>query len=294
MGKDLMDRFPHLRRIFDETDEICQRPISSLCLEGPMETLTLTENLQPAIMAVNLMCLRALQEAGTKPGVAVGHSLGEYAALVAASVVSETDGLRMVQKRGELMNREALAHPGAMAAVVGLPLEAVMDIVKAVKGDGVLDVANHNTAQQIVLTGEQEPVSRAVSKVKEARAKAIPLKVSGAWHSPLMAGGVKELREFMAAIPFGEPAIPVFFNATAGPETRSETIKDLMANQLMHPVRWYDIMVRLLEEGVQTFVEVGPGKVLAGLLKKIAPDPDQIVLLNVEDSRSLDQTLQRL
>ena len=191
--------------------------------------------------------------------------------MVSAGIVSETDALRLVHKRGALMHREALANPGHMAAVIGLDMGAVLEIVAEAKNGEILDVANHNTAQQIVITGQKDPVARAVKMAKEKKAKAIPLKVSGAWHSGLMQGGVDEFRAFMEDIPFSSPRSDMIFNATAQCETDPERIKDIMANQLVSPVKWYDIMRKMLDDGVDTFVEVGPKKVLAGLLKRLPP-----------------------
>ena len=292
MGQDLMDRSPEIKNIFEQVDDVCKRPISKLCFDGPMSELTLTENLQPAITAVNLACLSALNSAGVKATVSVGHSLGEYAALASAGVLSYYDALRLVRKRGELMHREALANPGKMAAVIGMDMDAVQDIVAQAKGKDILAVANHNTAQQIVITGQEEPISRAIQLVKERKGKAIPLKVSGAWHSKLMEGGVEEFRRSMDGIQFAKPESAVLFDATAGSETDPEKIKGIMANQLVNPVKWYDIMVNLLDSGVDSFVEVGPKNVLATLLKKIVPSDKDVKISNVQDARSLGDFLE--
>ena len=294
MGRGLLDRFPGLEHIFKKTDLICGKPISKLCFEGPMLELTLTENCQPAITAVSLACLSALNESGVKSAVSAGHSVGEYAAMVSAGIVSESDALRLVQKRGALMHREALANPGLMAAVVGLDMDVVLAIVAEAKKGDILDVANHNAARQIVITGQKDPLDRAVQLAKKKKAKAIPLKVSGAWHSSLMRGGVDEFRAFMEDIPFSSPQSEMLFNATARCETDPERIKDIMANQLVSPVRWYDIMRKMLDDGVDTFVEVGPKNVLAGLLKKIASPDDVISVFSVQDPKGLESVLEKI
>jgi [acyl-carrier-protein] S-malonyltransferase len=294
MGQELVDQFPGVEHIFRETDRVCGKPISKLCFEGPMPELTLTENCQPAVTAVSLACLSVLNESGIKSSVCAGHSVGEYASMVSADIVSEDDALRLVHKRGALMHREALANPGHMAAVIGLDMEAVLEIVVAAKADEILDVANHNTAQQIVITGQKDPVARAVQLAKEKKAKAIPLKVSGAWHSGLMQGGVDEFRAFMEDIPFSPPRSEMFFNATAKGETDPLRIKDIMANQLVSPVKWYDIMQKMLDDGVDTFVEVGPKKVLAGLLKKIISPDHAISVFTVQDPKSLELALEEI
>lgn len=294
MGRDIMDQFPHAKKIFEHVDVICEKPISKLCFEGPMEDLTLTANLQPAITAVNLACLTALNQSGVRATVSAGHSLGEYAALASAESLSEYDALSLVKKRGELMHREALANPGSMAAVLGMDIEAVGKIVAQAGEAGVLAVANHNTAEQIVITGEKEPLSQAVDLVKEKGGKAIPLKVSGAWHCTLMQNAVDDFREFMEDIPFSSPETTVLFNATAESESDPERIKDLMAEQLISPVRWYDILLKMMADGVDVFVEVGPKKVLTGLVKKVLPRETEAKLYNVEDMQSLESFLEAM
>lgn len=293
MGQDLADKFPMARGIFDQVDEICRKPISRLCFNGPMDELTLTENLQPAVTAVNLICLSALSESGITSIVSAGHSLGEYTALVSAGVISTFDALKLVQKRGELMNREALANPGAMAAVIGMDINAVEEVVALAKDDNILAVANHNTADQIVITGEKEPVSRAVKLVKERNGRAIPLKVSGAWHSKLMEGAVDDFSEFMEGISFSRPESTVIFNATASSETDPQKIKHAMAWQLISPVRWYDVMLSMLEDGINTFIEAGPKQVLTGLLRKIVPPEKDVRIHNVQDVKSLEAFLEK-
>jgi [acyl-carrier-protein] S-malonyltransferase len=291
MGKDIVDRFPDAKRIFEQVDEICEKPISKLCFEGPMEELTLTVNLQPAITAVNLACLTAINKSGIRATVSAGHSLGEYAALASAGSLSEYDALRLVNKRGELMHREATANPGSMAAVLGMDIEAVDRIVVQAGELGILAVANHNTAEQIVITGEREPLSRAVDLVKGKGGKAIPLKVSGAWHCSLMQNAVDDFRQFMGDVSFTSPETSVLFNATAESESDPKKIKELMAKQLISPVKWYDIIQNMTIDGVDVFVEVGPKNVLTGLLKKILPRETEVKLYNVEDTQGLESFL---
>ncbi|MCG6880920.1 MAG: ACP S-malonyltransferase [Deltaproteobacteria bacterium] len=294
MGQELVKRFPQVEGIFRETDRICEKPIAKLCFEGPMSELTLTENCQPAITAVSLACLSLLNESGITADVSAGHSVGECASMVSAGILSENDGLKLVHKRSSLMHREALANPGHMAAVIGLDMEAVMEIVAEARAGEILDVANHNTARQIVITGQKDAVNRAVQLAKEKKAKAIPLKVSGAWHSGLMKGGVDEFRTFMKDIPFSAPTSEMIFNATAQSEADPERIKDIMANQLVSPVRWYDSMRKMLDKGVNTFVEVGPKTVLAGLLKKIASPDHALTVFTVQDPEGLETVLEKI
>ena len=291
MGQEMVRQFPFVKKIFEQVDEICQRPISRLCFEGPMGELTLTENLQPAITAVNLACLASLNEVGISATVSAGHSLGEYSALVSAGAISSYDALRIVQKRGELMHREALANPGDMVAVVGMDIDGVQEVIDETKDKDVLAVANHNTAQQVVITGEKGPISRAVQLVKERAGRAIPLKVSGAWHCELMRGAVDDFRQFIEDTTFSKPESTVLFNATAKSETVPEKIKEIMARQLVSPVKWYDIMVSMLNDGADTFVEVGPKTVLTGLLKKSLPLDKDVKIYNVQDVESLKSFL---
>ncbi len=287
MGLDLVNAFPEAKKIFEQVDEICRKPISKFCFEGPMDELTLTVNLQPAITAVNLACLSAINERGIRAHVSVGHSLGEYAALASSGVISLYDALKLVNKRGELMQREALKNPGAMAALIGMDITTVEKIVQQNGETGVLAIANHNTAEQIVITGEKEPISQAMRLAKEQGGRAVPLKVSGAWHCSLMKNALDEFRHFMEGVPFSPPETGILFNATAGTESDPEKIKDIMAQQLISPVKWYDINRKMLEEGINTFVEVGPKKVLSGLLRKIIPPEREVRVFQVQDKESL-------
>ena len=289
MGQDLANEFPEAREIFRQLDDICEKPMSKLCFEGPSEELILTVNQQPAITAVNLVCLKVLNLKGIKASVSAGHSLGEFAALVSAGVITEYDALRIVKKRGELMHRESLSHPGVMTAVMNLSIDRVTDLVKKAAEKGLLAVANHNSEAQIVITGESAPMEYAISLVKEEKGKAIPLKVSGAWHCDLMKGAVDEFREFMENISFSKPASDILFNATAEMENDTEKIKDIIANQLTSPVRWYDIIVRMINDKVDAMVDVGPQKQMMGLVGRILPEGSNIAKLSVENVDSLNE-----
>ena len=294
MGKELIDKYPETKQIFDQTDDICKKPISKLCFEGPMEELTLSENLQPAITAVSLACLYVLNNSGISADVSAGHSLGEYSALVSAGVLQIPDAIRLVKIRGELMHNESLKKPGAMAAIIGLDINKVQEIVEEARDHGVLAVANHNTKDQIVITGEHKPLNKAIKLAKEKKAKAIPLKVSGAWHSELMKDAVEEFRRFMDKIPFSTPKSKVIFNATAQEEKDPNAIKDIMAKQLISPVRWYETILKMLDEGVDTFVEVGPKRVLTGLVKKIIPKDSSVAIYNVENPEGVEKLVNSL
>jgi [acyl-carrier-protein] S-malonyltransferase len=294
MGHDLLNAFTEAKRVFKQVDEICGKPISKMCFEGPMDDLTLTVNLQPAITAVSLACLSAINKEGIRSYVSVGHSLGEYAALASSAVTSTYDTLRLVKKRGELMHRESVENPGIMAAIIGLDIAKVEKIVDRSTDKGVIAIANHNTAEQIVITGEKEPVAKAMLQAKEQGGRAVPLKVSGAWHCSLMKNAVHDFRQFMDGVPFAPPDSGILFNATADSEFDPEKIKEIMAQQLVNPVKWYDINRKILDEGINTFVEVGPKNVLSGLLRKIMPPGRHARIFQVQDKESLARFLKEL
>ncbi|HSQ84636.1 MAG TPA: ACP S-malonyltransferase, partial [Desulfobacterales bacterium] len=268
--------------------------ISKLCFNGPMEDLTQTVNLQPAVTAVNLACLTIIEKEGITPDICAGHSLGEYSALCASDIVSREDTFRLVFKRGELMHREAVKNKGAMHAILGLPIDAVAQIVEKVKEEGVVAVANHNAEKQIVITGSPNPVEKASSLAASQGAKAIPLKVSGAWHSELIQGAQEEFKDLIESIPFNVPQRPTIFNVTADFEKKPDEIKSIMARQLCSPVKWYDSMCKLMDEHIEIFVEVGPGKVLSGLLKKILPKDYPCQIFNVNSMKGLEQFLKEI
>jgi [acyl-carrier-protein] S-malonyltransferase len=291
MGLDFYQEFDFVRELFDMAEEISKRHISRLCFKGPMEALTETVNLQPAITAANLAVLMVLEKEGLRFDAAAGHSLGEYSALCAARTVTREDCFRLVYERGALMHRESLKHRGAMSAVVGLPIDIVGGLVDSVSSEGIVSVANHNTETQIVITGEPEPVKKVSTLAAAGGARAIPLKVSGAWHSELIRGAEADFMRFLEEVPFDAPKGPVIHNVTAGPENDPGEIRLLMARQLCSPVRWYDSMGRLLDEGVDLFVEVGPGRVLAGLAKKIIPRESECRVINVNSLKTLEAAL---
>ena len=291
MGLDLYQEYDFVRELFDMAEETCRINISRLCFKGPMEDLTMTVNLQPAVTAVNLAFLSAIEKEGLKPDIAAGHSLGEYSALRASGVVSNQDTFALVYKRGELMHHESTKYVGAMHAIIGLPIDKVDEIVKEVQKDGVVSVANHNTELQIVITGAPEPVKKVSSLAASQGAKSIPLKVSGAWHSELIMGAKDKFKDFLDSFTFNSSESPVLFNVTADYEKDPSEIKSIMAKQLVSPVRWYDSMCKLVEENVEVFVEVGPGRVLTGLIRKILPKDYPAQIYSVNNMKSLEHFL---
>ena len=291
MGEEFYQQYDVAREIFDMAEETAKMNISKLCFKGPMEELTQTVNLQPAVTTVNLSCLAVLQKEGIEFDLCAGHSLGEYSALNAAGVVSAEDTIKLVHKRGELMHRESTQSKGAMHAIVGLPITEVDGLVAEIQSQGVVSVANHNSELQIVITGSPEPVEKVSALAAERGAKAIPLKVSGAWHSELIKGAEEEFKSFLAHIHFNPAEKSIILNVTADSATASDEIKEIMGRQLCSPVKWFDSMGKMKDAEVETFVEVGPGRVLAGLLKKILPPDSPARVYNVANMKQLEKFL---
>ena len=294
MGEEFYREYDFVREIFDMAEETAKMNISKLCFKGPMEELTQTVNLQPAVTTVNLACLAVLQKEGVDYDLCAGHSLGEYSALNAAGVVSGEDTIKLVYKRGELMHRESTKNRGAMHAIVGLPIAEVDRLVAEVQPQGVVAVANHNSELQIVITGSAAPVEKVSALAVEKGAKAIPLKVSGAWHSELIKGAEQEFKEVLARMVFNPPEKSIILNVSADICTEADEIKDIMGRQLCSRVKWYDSMGKMMDAEVETFVEVGPGRVLAGLLKKILPADYPAKVYNVANMKQLEKFLNEI
>jgi len=291
MGEEFYREYDVVRDVFDMTEEISRINISKLCFKGPIEDLTMTVNLQPAVTAVNLACLAVIEKENVEFHYCAGHSLGEYSALSAAGVISKEDTARLVFKRGELMHREATRNHGAMHAIIGLPIDTVADLVTEVQKDGLVSVANHNTELQIVITGAPEAVEKVSSLATAQGAKSVPLKVSGAWHSELIKGAEEEFKAYLDTADFNRPGKSILFNVTADRSNDPDEIKDIMGRQLCSPVRWYDTISKLMENNVEIFVEVGPGRVLAGLLKKILPRDYPAKIFNVANMKQFEKFL---
>ncbi len=281
MGKDLADRFPAARDTFAAIDEALGVSLSRIMWEGPDDELTRTHNAQPAILAHSAAVLAVAGEALGTPGASAGHSLGEYTAHVAAASLSVTDAARLVRRRGELMHQAGSKRPGTMAAVLGLDTAEVEAACREASANGKVAVpANLNAPEQTVISGDPEAVARAGDGCKARGAKrVVPLKVSGAFHSPLMEPAVDGLREALAGVAFRDPRFPVVANASAQPVRTASDAMRLLIDQLTAPVRWVECMraAATLAPGA-TFVEVGPGNVLAGLLKRIVPEAGTITL----------------
>jgi len=272
MGRDLAGAFPQAADVFREADDLLGFELSRLAWEGPEDELTLTKNAQPALLAHSVAVLRVIADELGEVTMAAGHSLGEFSAHVAAGTISFPDALGAVRLRGELMFAAGVEKPGTMAALLGLGDEAVEAVCRAVGEKGKVCVpANFNANGQVVISGELAGVEEALVLAKEAGAKrAMPLTVSGAFHSPLMAPAQAGLRDRLEEIYFSDPRYPVVSNVTASPVLTGAEARDLLVEQLTSPVRWTESIQRMASEGVDRFFELGPGSVLCGLNKRNA------------------------
>ena len=290
MGKDLCDAFPIAKEMFKTADEALGYSISDMCFNGPEESLKLTSNTQPAILTVSVICNELLKQQGLAPEIVAGHSLGEYSALVTAGAMAFGDAVLLVHKRGTYMQEAVPVGEGAMAAVLGLDRQTVVDICSNVSNDGgCVQAVNFNCPGQIVIAGKTASVEKASELLKEAGAKrAVLLPVSAPFHSTLMAPAAQKLAVELDKITIKDAQIPVVANVTGKMVTDAKQIRDLLVTQADHPVMWEDCVAEMVAFGADTFVESGPGKVLTGLTKKIIKGMN---LLNVENTDSLEKTL---
>jgi [acyl-carrier-protein] S-malonyltransferase len=291
MGRELAERFPIAAQTFAEADEAAGFPLSGLIFEGPEKDLRLTENTQPAILTVSVAAWRVLAAHGLEPAFAAGHSLGEWSAHVAAGTLSFADAVRAVKARGKAMQLAVPAGQGAMAAVLALPADQVAEACREAEAETglVVAAANLNSPGQTVISGALAAVEKASALVKAKGARrALLLPVSAPFHCTLMQPAQEEVARVLAALTLADPRIPVAANVTGGLVSTAEAARDALIRQVTGAVRWVDCMQSLIAAGAEMFVEVGPGKVLCGLLKQIDPAQKS---LNVEDSASLEATL---
>jgi [acyl-carrier-protein] S-malonyltransferase len=292
MGRDFSDNFPIARQTFEEADEALGFPLSTLCFDGPEEQLRLTENTQPAIFTVSIAAQRVLAERGITPSYVAGHSLGEYSANVAAGTITFADAVRTVRSRGQYMQEAVPAGEGAMAAILGM---AAAEVIKACEDAAaetraVVTAANINSPSQIAISGATAAVERAVALAKERGAKkAVMLHVSAPFHCPLMQPAQDRLAELLNAQPFTDAAVPVVVNIDASRVTRAETLRGALIHQVTGTVRWVESMQVLIAEKPDFFLEVGPGKVLSGLIRQIDREQKHA---HVQDSATLEHALQ--
>lgn len=290
MGKDVYETLPESRAVFEQADEALGFPLSRLIFEGPESDLKQTVNTQPALLTASVAYLEALKSRGIRPDYTAGHSLGEYSALVAAGVLEFRDAVKLVRLRGQFMEEAVPGGQGAMAAVLGAEREALAQLCRSVsETDGQVELANVNCPGQIVVSGSAEGVAAIVTRVKEAGAKrAIPLEVSGPFHSSLMKEAAERLGSELQGTVFRAPQVPVIANVTAEPVTDEEEIRGLLVRQVYSPVLWQDSVERLIALGVDTFVEIGSGTVLAGLIRKIDKNVKVISVNSLESARGFE------
>lgn len=292
MGKELADNHPVAKAVFDEADQALGFSISQMCFAGSEEDLKLTANTQPAILTVSVAAHRVLMEKGIAPDFVAGHSLGEYSALVAAGSLKFSDAVQIVRKRGAYMQEAVPSGEGAMAAIMGLSPAVVLDACKRAAEGKVCSPANLNSPEQTVISGHADAVKRAVEIASQLGAKrAVVLPVSAPFHCALMMPAQEKLENDLRKIEFAALRFPLVTNVDADTETSGDEARDALIRQVTNPVRWEESVRELIDEGVNTFIEVGPGRVLSGLLRQIERS---VSTLNVEDEKSLTATVQKI
>lgn len=293
MGKDLYENYTISKNIFDKANEILSKDLSNLCFNGPDEDLKLTINTQPAIVTTSIAALEALKEkCSITPAFVAGHSLGEFVAMYEAGVLNLESALKIIAKRAELMNKAASTTSGTMAAVLGLSKDKIEECVNEASKNGIVSVANYNSPDQTVITGEIDAVKEATELLTQAEAKrVIPLAVSGAFHSPLMKDTSIEFANYINGFDVQNASITVITNTDANPTINKEEFLEKMPKQIYSSVYWTQTIEYMIGNGVDTFIEIGPGKVLAGLNKKINQN---IKTYNIFDSASLNTTIEAL
>jgi [acyl-carrier-protein] S-malonyltransferase len=285
MGKEFFENFREARELFQEADDVLHLPISSLCFQGPEEALKLTENTQPAVLTTSIAALRVLQaEKGVVPRLAAGHSLGEYSALVVSGALAFADAVQIVRLRGRFMQEAVPVGEGAMAAILGMERGQVEKLCEEAAQGEVLTPANFNCPGQIVIAGHAKAVERAMERVKQEGKKAVPLPVSAPFHSPLMKPAGERLEKVLEGIPIQDLKIAVVTNVEAEINRSKERVKELLVAQVWSPVRWEESMQKITGDGIEQTLEIGPGKVLSGLMKRINP---RVETKNIEDIQTL-------
>jgi [acyl-carrier-protein] S-malonyltransferase len=291
MGRDLYDSVASAKAVFEQADAVLGFSISSLCFEGPEEELRQTINTQPALVATSLACLEAAREINGQnlpaPAYVAGHSLGEYTALAAAGVVDAATAVRMARERGRLMHEAGQARPGSMAAIIGLEEALLAEVCQ--QTDSCM--ANINCPGQIVISGAVEGINKAMELAQEKGAsRAIPLQVSGAFHSPLMQPAVEGMTGFLTSVSLKDPSVPIIGNTTAKPLATAQDVNTELINQLSNPVQWQRTIEYMVNDGVTTFIEIGPGKVLTGLLRRINKEATAVNVGDLEAVKALSSS----
>jgi len=285
MGKELFENFAVSKQVFEEADDALHLSLSTLCFSGPEETLKLTENTQPAVLTTSIAAFKALQsEKGIIPQITAGHSLGEYTALVVSGALTFSEAVKIVRLRGKFMQEAVPVGEGAMAAILGMNRDQIERICDEASSGEVLTPANFNCPGQIVIAGHTKAVERAIEKVKQEGKKAILLPVSAPFHSPLMKPAGERLEKVLEEISVNDLKIPVVTNVEAEVNASKDMIKGLLVAQVSSPVRWEESMGKIIEKGIERVLEIGPGKVLSGLMKRI---DHRIETKNLEDVQTL-------
>jgi [acyl-carrier-protein] S-malonyltransferase len=292
MGRDFHDAFPEIRSLYEQAGDILGFDLKSVSFDGPENSLNQTIHTQPALFVLDYGIAKLLSDRGVNPETAAGHSLGEYPALAFAGAFSFSEGLMLVKARSRLMQQASEKNPGKMAAVLGLGPENVMSVCVEAQDTGTVQPANYNSPDQIVISGSREGVQKASELAKAAGAKrVIDLPVSGAFHSPLMSDAVEEFGKAIEPVRFHMVRITVISNDTAAPVSSAQEIKTLLHHQLTHPVRWIETVEQMVKNGTSRFIEVGPGKVLSGLIRKISPEAETLSCGSVSDFNALLEQL---
>ena len=294
MGKELYDNYPVCRDVFNKANEILQFDIKNMIFNGNKEELDITENTQPAILTTSIAILRILNEKGIEPEIVAGLSLGEYSALVASNSIDFESALKLVRKRGQLMQEAVPPGLGAMAAVIGLNEDIIKSNLDSISNKGIVEIANYNTPNQIVIGGEKEAVELAQNSLKEAGARrVIPLKVSGPFHTSMSNEASKKLALHLNDIVFNEPKVKVITNVTGDFIKNKDEIKSLLEKQVKSSVKWSNTIEKMIDDGIDTFIEIGPSKTLSSFVKEISRGKKiKVNIFNVEDLTSLNKTLE--
>src|SRR5665648_156536 len=295
MGKDLIEKYQEAKIIFEKANMALDEEgvdIAKLCFEGPEEELKITTNAQPAILTISIILYELLKKHNIRPSIVAGHSLGEYSSLVASSAIKFEKAVKLVRKSGEYMQNATPLGVGSMVAIIGLEVAEIIELCKKVSHDGIIEIANYNSPTQIVVSGEMKPLNK-LSKLamKKGARMVIPLKVSAPFHSSLMKLAKDNLARYLEGVEIYHPQIPIISNVNADYVRNKEEVKSALIEQMNHPVLWIDSIKKMNSEGIHYFIEVGPGKVLRGLIKQIIPESK---VFNVFDSDSLKNIVENM
>ncbi|HAN09178.1 MAG TPA: [acyl-carrier-protein] S-malonyltransferase [Clostridiales bacterium] len=292
MGKELYENYPEASDVFDTANEALDIDVKTLCFNGPKEELDITKNTQPAVLTTSIAALRVLEKNNIRPDIVAGLSLGEYGALVCSGVLEFKDAVKLVQKRGQYMEEALPNGVGSMAAIIGLKREEIVHICEGLKTEGFVTPANFNCPGQVVIAGESTIIDKACQAMKEAGAKiAMKLPVSSAFHTKMLKEAADKLKIELENINTNNMKIPVITNVTADYIEECKDVKDILIKQVTSPVLWEDTIKKMIDDGVDTFIEIGPGKTLSGFVKKIDKTK---TILNVEDVATFEKTIEEL